>query len=171
MEIKLSELIFQNFFTYDWIIFLAAGIDLIVFFISNQTARSLYNSVLPRIHVSSRYWRGDVDKAREGVTYSKIMEKWQRSEFFYNLFGNITATFTLLGILGTVLALLRLMGRGLDQSVNLQFMAALTSTFWGIIFTIIFRVLDSAISYHVDIGGSIVELIQKTEIDQRDDIS
>ena len=167
----LLDLMFRNFFTYDWIIFVVAVIDLVVFLISNGTARSLYNSVLPRIHVTSMDWRKDVRKAREDVTYSRIMGKWQRCEFFYSFFCNLTATFTLFGILGTVIALLRIVDGGLASSIDSEFLAALTSTFWGIVFTIIFRVLDTTISYHVNIGNSIVELIQKMEIDERNNLA
>jgi hypothetical protein len=52
-----------------------------------------------------------------------------------------------------------------DSSADLtgEFMGALTSTLWGIIFTIVFKLVDSGISFHLDMGERITELIQMRE--------
>ena len=42
-------------------------------------------------------------------------------------------------------------------------MGALTSTLWGIIFTIVFKLVDSGISFHLDMGERITELVQMRE--------
>ena len=151
------NMLFANMGSYDWIIFVMAAVNGAVFAVAERSAKSLYESLLPRIHVSSVRVAEEVETAREKLSDSELLLRWQRAEFFYTLFGNLTPTFTLLGILGTVISLLRLVGAGLDASMETEFLGALTSTFWGIVFTILFRVLDSLVSYHLDLGDRIME--------------
>ena len=71
-----------------------------------------------------------------------------RSARLYAVYGNVTAIFPLLGILGTVIALLGLTGD--LTAMEGSFLAALTSTFWGLIASIVFKFLDSFISYQAE---------------------
>ena len=130
------KILFSNFFSYDWIIFAMAVVNAVIFFLAWKKARALYESVAPRINISSGNAEAAIAQAQENSTYFSLYEKWQKAEFFYTLFCNLTGVFTLLGILGTVISLLHLV----DSSADLtgEFMGALTSTLWGIIFTIIF---------------------------------
>ena len=155
------KILFSNFFSYDWIIFAMAVVNAVIFFLAWKKARALYESVAPRINISSGNAEAAIVQARENSTYFSLYEKWQKAEFFYTLFCNLTGVFTLLGILGTVISLLHLV----DSSADLtgEFMGALTSTLWGIIFTIIFKLVDSGISFHLDMGERITELIQMRE--------
>ena len=158
------ELLLSNFYTYDWIIFAAAGINVIIFLISLIQAGRLAAVVAPRINVSSKNADKAMKKAKQDSTYFSLYEKWQRAEFWYNLFCNLTGTFTLLGILGTVLALIHLVDS--TAEVDLEFLGALTSTLWGIIFTILFKILDSAISFNLNLGERIAELVQISEYEE-----
>ena len=155
------KILFSNFLSYDWIIFVMAAVNAVVFFLAWKKARALYESVAPRINISSGNAEAAIAQAQENSTYFSLYEKWQKAEFFYTLFCNLTGIFTLLGILGTVISLLHLV----DSSADLtgEFMGALTSTLWGIIFTIIFKLVDSGISFHLDMGERITELIQMRE--------
>ena len=155
------KILFSNFLSYDWIIFLMAAVNAVIFFLAWKKARALYESVAPRINISSGNAEAAIAQAQENSTYFSLYEKWQKAEFFYTLFCNLTGIFTLLGILGTVISLLHLV----DSSADLtgEFMGALTSTLWGIIFTIIFKLVDSGISFHLDMGERITELIQMRE--------
>lgn len=65
----------------------------------------------------------------------------------YTLYTNITAIFPLLGIFGTVVSLMKLSG---TEGIADNFSMALTTTFWGLIFAIIFKILDSFISSTLD---------------------
>lgn len=67
--------------------------------------------------------------------------------FFYTLFANIIAIFPLLGIFGTVWALMKSSGAN-DLSVN--FSMALDTTAAGLVAAMIFKVLDSFISSKLD---------------------
>ena len=62
----------------------------------------------------------------------------------YTLYTNITAIFPLLGILGTVAALIK----EFDDIEGLtgNFMVALSTTFWGILFAIVFKGIDAVVS-------------------------
>ena len=155
------KILFSNFLSYDWIIFVMAAVNAVVFFLAWKKARALYESVAPRINISSGNAEAAIAQAQENSTYFSLYEKWQKAEFFYTLFCNLTGIFTLLGILGTVISLLHLV----DSSADLtgEFMGALTSTLWGIIFTIVFKLVDSGISFHLDMGERITELIQMRE--------
>lgn len=68
----------------------------------------------------------------------------------YNFFTTMITIFPLLGMLGTVKSLIEL-NLASEQIAELQshFFDALTSTAWGIIFAIIFKVLNSTIEYWV----------------------
>ncbi|MBR4209187.1 MAG: hypothetical protein IKQ96_03095, partial [Lachnospiraceae bacterium] len=99
------DLLLSNFYTYDWIIFALGALNLIVFFVAMRRARKLVESVAPRINVSSGNADEAIRLAKEGSSYYSLYAKWQKAEFSYNLFCNLTSLFTLLGILGTVLSL------------------------------------------------------------------
>ena len=62
----------------------------------------------------------------------------------YTIFLTIISIFPLLGMLGTVNGLLGLdLASGDMENIKNNFFIALTSTAWGIIFSIIFKILDA----------------------------
>lgn len=61
----------------------------------------------------------------------------------YTLFVAIISIFPLLGLFGTVKSLLMLDITGAAQAVQGNFFEALTSTAWGIIFAIIFKMINA----------------------------
>ena len=71
-----------------------------------------------------------------------------RSAGLYSIFVNLTGIFPLLGMLGTITSLLSLVADTTDITGN--FYGALTSTFWGLVFAIIFKFIDGVISARVD---------------------
>lgn len=82
--------------------------------------------------------------AEEAAALSKSSDK---ASFFYTLFLNITAVFPLMGILGTVMSLMKLTGA---DDISANFGMALRTTLWGLIFAIVFKLLDSMISPRLD---------------------
>lgn len=81
------------------------------------------------------------------VDGNKLVDASDFAAFLYTLYANITAIFPLLGIFGTVCSLLN-SSPGSDASNN--FFIALDTTVWGLIFAMIFKLADSAISSKLD---------------------
>ena len=79
-----------------------------------------------------------------------------RTGSLYSLFVNLTGIFPLLGILGTVISLLGMVGDMTNVQDN--FYGALTSTFWGLVFAIIFKFLDGIISAKIEDNEKNVQL-------------
>ena len=87
----------------------------------------------------------------------------KRSESLYSVFVNVTAIFPLLGILGTVVSLLPMVADMADMQTN--FFAALTSTFWGLVFAILFKLLDGFLSARMEDNDKAVDLLlQRREL-------
>ena len=86
----------------------------------------------------------------------KIIALRQKTTRRYTLYINITAIFPLMGILGTVLSLITIA----QDMTNIQsnFFAALTSTFWGLIFAIIYKMLDGVLASKIEDNEKNVEL-------------
>ena len=76
--------------------------------------------------------------------YNPFLERYQRSSSWYRAFSLIIQLFTLLGILGTVAGLYIAMNEGRDIYQGVEF--ALSSTVLGIIYAVVFKVLDIVLS-------------------------
>ena len=68
---------------------------------------------------------------------------------YYALYYNITTMFPLMGMLGTVISLIPMVNSLGTESTGL-FFSALTSTFWGIVAALIFRLSDASVSYKIE---------------------
>lgn len=80
----------------------------------------------------------------------KILEEQIKMNNLYALYANFTALFPLWGMLGTVLSLIGLAEKMSEAGADVeQFFLALTSTAWGIVFAIIYKILDAPISVRV----------------------
>ncbi len=142
---NIFAVIFMNFWGFDLLIFLAAIFNGIVFYIVKHTADELrkklnHNVYVPHYDISKRQMHEAVSTLNE----EEILALSGASGRFYSLFVNITGIFPLLGILGTVVSLLGLVSD--MENVTGNFYGALTSTFWGLIFAIVFKFLDGVIS-------------------------
>ena len=86
----------------------------------------------------------------------------------YNLFTTMITIFPLLGMFGTVRALLEL-NLATEEMAELQvhFFDALTSTAWGIFFAVIFKLLNAAIEYDTINQIEIIQNIMNKEEHQR----
>lgn len=70
---------------------------------------------------------------------------------FYTLFGTTISLFPLFGMLGTVFGLLGLdLANGNMDNIKNNFFVALTSTAWGIIFSVIYKFLDAFVADYVE---------------------
>lgn len=119
----------------DWYIFAAALFAVLCLVIVRNENRSVDE---------------EFDKWKSENHYSRYIYK--RLTNFYTLFLTLITIFPLLGMLGTVISLLRLdfsSEAALDSAKN-SFFDALTSTAWGIIFALIFKVVNAFIATSVN---------------------
>ena len=153
----------QNLLGFDLVIFVAAVLNAVCFLFARRTAMELYHRLHLVVFIPSR--REDADELAESVRAvdeEQIVMLRKRSEALYTVFVNVTGIFPLLGILGTVISLLPMVADMADMQQN--FFAALTSTFWGLVFAIVFKLLDGLLASKIEDNDKNVALL----LDRRD---
>lgn len=163
---ELISVIFMNFWGYDIIIFIAAVFTAFVFYSARRSSEKLHKKLHLTVYVPddelSQYEVGDeIAELRE----NDVLSMRNHMGKLYSLFVNMTGIFPLLGILGTVVSLLSLVSD--IQDVTGNFYGALTSTFWGIFFAIIFKLLDGVISPHIEYNEKSVALYLERQRERR----
>ncbi len=151
------SVIFMNLLGFDLIIFLLAIVNGILYYFTKQSANELYRKMhltvfVPGSRQSQEEARDELSRLRE----SDVVRMRDKMGRLYSVFVNLTGIFPLLGILGTVSSLLSLVQDMSD--VQGSFYGALTSTFWGLIFAIVFKVLDGVISSKIEDNEKTVAL-------------
>ena len=152
------QVIAQNLLGFDLIIFVAAALNGVCYYFARKNADRLYRKLHMIVFVPSR--RNDPDsvsKAIRDIDEEQVVAMRKRSESLYSVFVNVTSIFPLLGILGTVVSLLPMVSELADMQTN--FFAALTSTFWGLVFAIIFKLLDGFLSSRMEDNDKAVDLL------------
>ncbi len=154
---KLFSVIFMNFWGYDMIIFIAAVLTGVVYYKLRESADKLYNKThltvfVPDGGASRKEAEDDISDIRE----TDLVTMRNHTGKLYSVFVNLTGIFPLLGILGTMVSLLGLVAD--DTDVTSNFYGALTSTFWGLIFAIIFKFMDGIISAKIEDNEKTVAL-------------
>lgn len=134
----------DNLFGYDALIFLTAAADGAAFFFARRSAKELYGKLHKKLFVPEYMNSDKAEKEIGSISETELAAMREKSLKRYSLFCSLTSIFPMLGILGTVISLLGVSGD--MQTVGTSFMAALTSTFWGLVFGIGFKVADGFIS-------------------------
>ncbi len=152
------QVIFSNLLGYDLLIFAVAAGNAVLYSRARSTAAELYRKLHRDFYLPSRQ-RDPEQVAAEMSTVDeeRIVALRKHSEDLYSLFANVTSIFPLLGILGTVVSLLPMVSNLSDMQTN--FFAALTSTFWGLVFAILFKFLDGFLASRMDDHSRSVELL------------
>jgi len=88
-------------------------------------------------------------REKNRLTANELLEYREQMNRSYAFFSNFTTMFPLLGMLGTVISLIPMVNL-IGSETTGAFFAALTSTFWGIVAALIFKFLDSFISYKIE---------------------
>ena len=146
---NIFAVIFMNFWGFDIFIFLAAIFNGIVFYFVKRSADRLRGRMTHKIFVPHfNLSRRESDRQAAELREEDVLELRGSMDRFYALFVNITGIFPLLGILGTVVSLLGLVSN--MENITGNFYGALTSTFWGLIFAILFKFLDGVISPEIE---------------------
>lgn len=154
---KFLSVIFSNFIGYDFLIFLSAVFNGIIFHFLKKSADRLHKKMNLTIYVPDEgKSRRDAERDLAELRESDVVSMRNHTGRLYSIFVNITGIFPLLGILGTVISLLGLVSDNTDVTGN--FYGALTSTFWGIVFAIIFKFIDGLISAEIEDNEKSVEL-------------
>ncbi|MGI6248483.1 MAG: MotA/TolQ/ExbB proton channel family protein [Acutalibacteraceae bacterium] len=130
------NLLFKSLTTNDIYIFVTALITSFLFLLTILNAR--------HIKVRTKEWKKD-----KNPPFSKFLLR--SLNLVYTLFTTLISIFPLLGMFGTVLGLLGLdLTKGDMENIRNNFFIALTSTAWGIIFSVIFKVANAFISDFVE---------------------
>lgn len=156
------NVIFGNIIGFDALIFIAAIINTYIFYLARASATDLYNKMHKTVYAPAyKEDINDITDDIENLSENIISSLREKAIGLYTLYVNISATFPLLGILGTVVSLLGMVENIGDVSNG--FFAALTSTFWGIIFSIIFKIADGLISTKLEDAEKAVELFMERQ--------
>ena len=154
---NIFSVIFMNFFGFDMLIFIAAVFNGLVFYMVKTTADKLSSKMSHTVFVPHlRKMQDETQQKVAELHEEDVLVLRSASDRFYSLFVNITGIFPLLGILGTVVSLLGLVSD--MENVTGNFYGALTSTFWGLIFAIIFKFLDGLVSPQIENNEKSVRL-------------
>lgn len=100
--------------------------------------------------LANRRVSGEFERWKKEIYYSVLI--YRVLTIGYTLFVTLISIFPILGMLGTVTALLGLdlSGEAASVSARTGFFNALTSTAWGIIFAVIFKIINAVISPAVE---------------------
>ena len=152
------SVVLRNLIGYDLMIFLVAGVNLWCFLLTRRRALALYQGLRLVIFLPVQPVEGGriLTPART-FRIEEFVRMREGAERLYAVFSNLTAIFPLLGILGTVISLLPMVA----DMANIQdnFFAALTSTFWGLVFAIFFKVCDATLSSRMEDNDKNVTLL------------
>lgn len=152
------QVIGKNFLGFDLIIFICAALTGVCYYFARQYTMQLYKKLNLLVFVPSHKHDPErVARAIRNVNEGEVVALRKKAEGFYAIFANLTAIFPLLGILGTVVSLLPMVAELSDMQQN--FFAALTSTFWGLVFAIIFKLLDGFLSARLEDNDKNVNLL------------
>lgn len=162
------NVIFRNIIGYDGLVFLLMFGNIAVFLTAKKHIWALYDAMHRRVYAPA-VQEGVVEMKEDlkGLGEKQVDDMRAMAVKFYTLYGTITGIFPLLGILGTVVSLLGMVQAGTD--ITGGFFAALTSTFWGLVFAIAFKFMDSFLSPKLEESERAAEVFlqRKAEKDAR----
>ncbi len=148
---NIISILFSNILGFDGIIFLFAIGTGLVWRYAKRSADDFYKKMHPTSYAPDfDHTHEEISREVEEMTETRILEMRIRTNKVYTIFVNLVAIFPLLGILGTVLSLVMLASEAGLSDITDKFFIALTSTFWGIIFSIVFKVCDALISPKIE---------------------
>ena len=150
--------ILKNLIGYDFLIFLLAAVNAWFFVVTKRRALSLYKKLHLVIFLPIQPLKGGTIKT-PGKTFEveSFVKMREEAESVYAVFTNLTAIFPLMGILGTVISLLPMVADMANVQTN--FFTALTSTFWGLVFAIAFKICDAFLTARMEDNDKNVTLL------------
>lgn len=132
------------------IILVAIG-NLVLYVIALLNASRLLDELAPRNRKANPRRKAKEKTADDSDFEDTMFRKIQRLNSLYSVYANVTALFPLLGMLGTVLSLLRLSGAMEQSDLAMgQFFSALNTTLAGLCAAIVFKFMDSFLSVRIE---------------------
>ncbi|MBR1423519.1 MAG: MotA/TolQ/ExbB proton channel family protein [Ruminococcus sp.] len=161
------SVIFRNFIGFDLLIFICAAFTAYVYYMTKQSADRLYKKLHLTVFVpDTNASRDEAFNDAKNLRETKVVAMRNHTGRLYSIFVNLTGIFPLLGILGTVISLL---GMVKDMSnVQGNFYGALTSTFWGLVFGIVFKFLDGILSAKIEDNEKNVQLFLERNLGKKE---
>ncbi|MDO4799178.1 MAG: MotA/TolQ/ExbB proton channel family protein [Bacillota bacterium] len=140
-------IILRNLLGFDLLILLLALVNILwAYPRAHRSIRALSNQLQPRLYEPIEALVSRLSGTqKEKLDLRELQAMKDEQAISYSIFNTITASFPLLGMLGTVLSLLHMVDFA-QQRVIVSFTVALTSTFWGLVFALIFRSLDTTLA-------------------------
>lgn len=162
------SVLFSSFLGFDGLIFLVAAANGAVFYLARKSISELYETMHRRVYAPSAEREAQAVRLEvDSMSEQQVDALRERAVRFYTLFGTVTGIFPLLGILGTVVSLLSMVGDG--ANIQSGFFAALTSTFWGLVFAIVYKFLDGFLSPKLEDGERSAELLMARRAEREDE--
>lgn len=144
--------ILKNLLGYDLLIVILAFVNVLyVIRKLNEISKALRSKLQSTVYLPIEVLlKAGISNKESDMTTNKLdlheLQALREKELvYYHLFNTINGIFPLLGILGTIIGLLRMVGME-SQMVMSNFTLALTSTFWGLVFSILFKAVDGKIA-------------------------
>lgn len=162
MGSSLLGVLADNFLSFDFIIFLLAGLNIFILVKTSIYSKQLYKTLnpycwIPGGETSLREIQEKFAQQKDKSSETDIIQLRRKMNTYYVIYENLTAIFPLLGLLGTVVSLLPLVG-DMGEIVTGLFFSALTSTMWGIIFAIVFKALNGYLSSGIEDNEKNIEI-------------
>ncbi len=165
--VKIINTLWKNLHGYDFIIVAISLVNFFVFLRTKKSNKKLLDSFDEQL-IKRKENGNKIEVLRKQRNYSEaeLMEIHFEQDKFYGYFVNIISIFPLLGMIGTVLALISLDLNADNVDITNNFFSALTSTFWGAFFGFLFKLLDSGISSKIEKANEKYNLgIQRKNLD------
>ena len=160
----------DNFLSFDFIIFLLAGLNVFILVKTSIYSKLLYKTLNPYCWIpggdeSLREVQEKFAQQRDKSSETDIIQLRRKMNTYYVIYENLTAIFPLLGLLGTVVSLLPMVA-DMGEIVTGLFFSALTSTMWGIIFAIVFKALNGYLSSGIEDNEKNIEIYLQRNTDR-----
>lgn len=139
--------ILKNLLGYDLLIIALALVNgVFVLTRLRKTSMFLRRQLQGTIYLPIEILLNSVQKGTDkALNLHQLQELREKEVFYYHIFDTINSVFPLMGILGTIIGLLRMVGLESDLIMS-NFTIALTSTFWGLVFAIGFKAADGIVA-------------------------
>lgn len=157
-------------FWVNWlIVFLGAG-NLALFFVILVKSKNLSSKLRPNRaeHLELyEFFRDTYKNSNAKNNFGYIEGENSSINKYFSIYGSVTSIFPLLGILGTVISFLKL-SEITSEIITQNFVNALSSTFLGLIFAILFKLLEGILAYKIEDNNYIIDTMIKTASDRNE---